>query len=71
VGTCTDIPMSIGAVARRLGCQTWQLRRLIQAGLLAEPVRVGISRAWMASELPKIEQALRARGYLPRNENGT
>jgi DNA-binding transcriptional MerR regulator len=59
------IPLTIGEVAKRFGCQAWQVRRVITRGLLAEPSRVGVYRVFFAEQLPDIEAALRQGGYLP------
>lgn len=61
--------ISIGDVARRISAagrqvSTWQIRRTIDRGLLAEPERVGPYRVWSEDDLPTIEAALRAAGYL-------
>ena len=56
----------IGDVARRLGVQPWHIRRAIQRGYLSEPLRVGgFFRAFGEEDLPRVESALRAAGYLP------
>ncbi len=57
--------LTIGAVARHFKVSTWQLRRAIQRGLIAEPPRVGAYRVFVAADLPTVEQALRRGGYLP------
>jgi hypothetical protein len=59
---------TIGAVAAHFGCQPWQVRRAIERKLLDEPPRVGAYRVFVATDLPRIEAALRAAGYLPRQE---
>jgi DNA-binding transcriptional MerR regulator len=62
-----DPPLTIGAVARRYGCHAWQIRRLFERGLLPPAPRVGAYRVIAASDLPQIEEALRAAGYLPND----
>jgi DNA-binding transcriptional MerR regulator len=62
----TTAPLTIGAVARQFGCHPWQVRRLYERGLLAEPARVGAYRVVTADDLPRIESALRQAGYLPQ-----
>jgi DNA-binding transcriptional MerR regulator len=59
-------PLTIGAVARRCGCPPWQIRRLFERGLLPPAPRVGAYRVIAASDLPRVEEALRAAGYLPK-----
>jgi DNA-binding transcriptional MerR regulator len=57
--------VSIGAVARRFGCQPWQVRRLFERGLLPQAPRVGTYRIIAVTDLPYVEEALRQAGYLP------
>jgi DNA-binding transcriptional MerR regulator len=54
-----------GDIAKRLGCQVWQIRRLYERGLLREPARAGAYRVVAESDVPAVEQALRIAGYLP------
>jgi DNA-binding transcriptional MerR regulator len=56
--------LPMGEVARRLGCKQWQVRRLFERNLLPQPMRVGAYRVVRTEDLPVIEQALRAAGYL-------
>lgn len=56
--------LTLGDIARRYGCHTWQVRRCILRGLLSEPARVGVYRVFHANDLPAVEQALRELGYL-------
>jgi DNA-binding transcriptional MerR regulator len=65
-----DPPLTLGAVARRCGCLTWQVRRLFERGLLPPAQRVGAYRVIAPSDLPLVEQALRSAGYL-RDTGGT
>jgi hypothetical protein len=58
--------LTIGPVARRFGCQPWQIRRLFERGLLPQAPRVGPYRVIAIAELPRIEEALRKAGYLPK-----
>jgi DNA-binding transcriptional MerR regulator len=60
--------LTIGAVGRRLNCAAWQVRRLFERGLLPPAPRVGPYRVVAASDLPAVEQALRAAGYLGARE---
>ena len=64
-------PLTIGAVARRYGCFAWQVRRLFERGLLPPAARVGAYRVIAAADLPQVEVALRAAGYLPKLERIT
>jgi DNA-binding transcriptional MerR regulator len=60
-------PLTLGAVARRYGCPTWQIRRLYERGLLPPAKRVGAYRVVAVSDLPLVERALRDAGYLPHD----
>ncbi len=59
-----QLPLLIGDVAEHFGCRAWQVRRLIERGLLPEPQRLGPFRVFFPSDLPRIEQALLATGYV-------
>ena len=61
---CCDV-LTIGRAARHFGCQPWHIRRLFERNLLPPASRVGAYRVIAAEDLPRIEQALRAAGYLP------
>jgi len=51
-------------VGLHFGIAGWRVQRLCERGLLPEPTRVGRFRVFYASDLPRIEKALRAAGYL-------
>ena len=57
--------LTLGDVARRLGCRPWQVRRLYERGLLPEPTRVGTYRVVHHRDLAAVTAALRDAGYLP------
>ena len=57
--------MTMGEVARRFGCEPWQVRRLYERRLLPPAPRVGAYRVVPLADLPRVETALRAAGYLP------
>lgn len=57
---------SIGAVAKRFGLPTWQVRRIIERGFLPEPARVGPYRVFRVEELPAVRAALIKAGYLAK-----
>jgi hypothetical protein len=59
---------TVGAVARRYGCAAWQIRRLFERGLFPPAPRVGAHRVIAAGDLPQVEAALRAAGYLPQGK---
>jgi hypothetical protein len=54
-----------GDLAKRFGVFPWQLVRAITRGFLPEPQRIGCYRVWTEVDLPQVEAALRAAGYLP------
>jgi hypothetical protein len=54
----------IGEVAAHFGVAVWQVRRCIERGILAEPARLGVQRVFFRRDLPRVEKALRAGGYL-------
>jgi DNA-binding transcriptional MerR regulator len=56
--------LGIGEVARRLGCMPWQIRKVIAKGLLPPPPRFGPHRVFVPADLPEVERALKAAGYL-------
>jgi hypothetical protein len=56
--------LTVGAIAARLGCRPWQVRRLFERGLLPQPPRVGAYRVIPAADLPKVKAALCRAGYL-------
>lgn len=60
--------LSTVSAARHCGCPAWQIRRLYERGILPPPPRIGAYRAIPVSDLPLIEKALRAAGYLSRKE---
>jgi hypothetical protein len=53
-----------GDIARRYGVEPWQVRRVFERGLLPPASRVGPYRVVAAADLPTVERALRAAGYL-------
>lgn len=60
----TEKMLTLGQVAKHFGVRTWQVDRLFSRKLLPEPQRVGILRVIPESQLPDVEKALRAGGYL-------
>lgn len=60
--------LTIGTVAARFGVPPWQVRRLFERGLLPPAPRVGAYRVVAEAELPRVEAALVAAGYLQRKE---
>ena len=64
----TPVSLSIGDVAKRLGCEGWEVRRVFTRGLLPEPARVAGYRAIPEQYIPTIKAALVKAGYLRRDE---
>ena len=63
----TQARLTIGEVAERFPpVKKWQVRRLFERGLLPPAERVGVYRVFGEADLPAIERALRAAGYLTR-----
>jgi hypothetical protein len=60
--------ISLGVVAKRLGCELWQVRRLFERGFLHPAHRIGAYRVVKESELPKIKAALVKVGYLKKKK---
>jgi hypothetical protein len=60
----TPSHLTLGPVGRLYGCPTWQIRRLFERGLLPPAPRIGAYRVVAVEDLPRVEQALRAAGYL-------
>lgn len=56
--------VSTGELADRLGVQGWRLARLFNTGVLPEPPRVSGRRMIPVELIPKIEEELRARGWI-------
>jgi hypothetical protein len=50
--------------ARRLGVRHWMVRRVYEDRLLPDAPRVGRNRVIRPEDLPAIEAALRAKGYI-------
>jgi hypothetical protein len=51
-------------VAEFIGTDTWRIRRLFEDGTLAEPQRFGGKRVIPSELIPRILDAIRARGWL-------
>ncbi len=60
--------LSTREVAELLGTETWRVQRLFEDGTLREPARFAGKRAIPRRMLPRITEALRARGWLPAAE---
>jgi hypothetical protein len=56
---------TLGDVAKRYGIPIWKVRRVYERGFLPEPPRAGAYRIVADDDLPQVEAALRAAGYLP------
>ena len=55
-------------VAKILNSDEWRIRRLYEDGTLPEPGRFGNKRVILSESIPAIVDALRARGWLPKEE---
>ena len=53
------------SIAEILGTDEWRVRRLYEAGALAEPDRFAGKRVISPEQIPAIVDALRDRGWLP------
>ena len=62
--------LTLGQVGERCHVATWKIQRLYERGLLPPAQRVGPYRVIDEGELPAVEAALRAAGYLPRTSEG-
>ncbi len=56
---------STGEMAELLGTDTWRVRRLFEDDTLLDPGRFAGRRAIPRAWIPRIVDALRARGWLP------
>jgi hypothetical protein len=56
---------SVGELADCYRIQSWRISRLFELGLVEEPPRVAGRRMIPHSLIPAIEEALRAKGWLP------
>jgi hypothetical protein len=57
--------LTLGQVAKRFGCRTWQVARLFEREILPEPKRIGILRVISIGELETVRAALEECGYMP------
>jgi hypothetical protein len=62
----TATQLSTRQVADLFGVPTWQIQRLFECGILPEPRRFAGKRVIAGESLPAIVDALRERGWLPR-----
>jgi hypothetical protein len=67
--TLTDNLLTLGDVAQRLGCQLWQVARVIDRGLFPQPARVGCYRVLSLDDLPAMRAALIKAGFLKEGES--
>lgn len=61
-------PFTTGGVARHFGVEPWVIKRLYKSGRLPEPTRFGRYRMVPASDLPAVQAALVAAGYIAGKE---
>jgi hypothetical protein len=64
---------TVGDLARHFKVEVWHVRRLFERRFLPEPTRCGMYRMFTVEQLPQIEAALIAAGYLSakRTEKAT
>jgi hypothetical protein len=62
--------LTLGAAAKRLGCEAWQIRRVFTRRLLPEPGRIGAYRVIHERDLPALKAALIKLGYVTDDEKG-
>jgi hypothetical protein len=65
VNTIPDL-LSLGDVARVLGCQLWQVGRIFDRGYLPQPPKIGKNRVVTREYLPEIKEALVKAGFLKK-----
>jgi hypothetical protein len=56
--------LTSGDLCRMFRVLPWQIEQVCQRGLLKEPKRLGRWRIWRSSDLPAVEEALIAAGYV-------
>lgn len=56
--------LTLGQVAKRLGCLRWQVQRLFEREMLPDRYRVGLLRVVPESELDDVRRAAREAGYV-------
>jgi hypothetical protein len=52
---------TLGEVARLIRAPEWKIRQLLREGLVTEPARCGITRAFRAEDLAAIRKAMSER----------
>jgi hypothetical protein len=63
----SQLPLTVGQVAKFSGAEPWQIRRVVDS--LPMPVqRIGQNRIIERSQLPAVLNELERRGWLPRQE---
>jgi hypothetical protein len=62
-------PQTLGEVARQLGVEQWQIRRVLKCGDIPATARIRHYRIFYPEDLPALVEALRRRGYLPEGVN--
>jgi hypothetical protein len=59
---------TVGGLANHFGVRPWQIRRLFERGFLPPAQRLGAYRVVSEGDLPRVVEALRTAGYLPKAE---
>lgn len=62
--TTTAPRLTTGDVGRHFGVPQWVIKRLYESGRIPEPGRFGRYRVVPAADLPAVQEALVAAGYL-------
>ena len=60
--------LTLGALAKQFGLPVWKVRRLWERNFLPAAARIGQYRVVPTSQLPVVERALKAAGYLREQE---
>jgi hypothetical protein len=56
--------LTLGQVAEQLGCQLWQVQRVVDCGLVPPPIRLGRLRGVPRGQLGEYRRALKEQGFL-------
>jgi hypothetical protein len=57
--------LTLPKLAARIGCPSWQIRRLLERGAIPEPSRAGLVRLFGEGDVAAVRAALVDAGYLP------
>lgn len=62
--------MTTGEIGRLTGAPGWTIRRILDAGTVANVTRAGLYRLVSDDDLPKVLAALEAAGYPAKDKDG-